>query len=183
MYKLNKRAPLCNKSRLIHNNSLWIAISSYAEQNRWSFTWKDVKEHLMKFNGIWVSIDLIRRILKNKLHFSFKRCSSRPLTLNWRLLKLKKILFLVRLCKMINRCSVLANVDESILSKSTKANYSWSRKGESTNWSTIIFSGSISIVSTILSNGVSVKRAWQGTINSEIFIEYIEHLLVVCKSL
>ena len=50
----------------------------------------------------------------------------------------KKILFLVRLCKMINRQSILANVDESVFSRSTDTNYSWSRKGEHSNLSTTV---------------------------------------------
>ena len=95
----------------------------------------DVRNHLMENNNICVNVSLIRKILKSKLLFSFKRCSTRPITLNWKILKLKKILFLVRLSKMINRQSILTNVDESVFSRSTKANYSWPRKGEPSNLS------------------------------------------------
>ena len=183
MNKLQNKFPLKIWSRVIQSKRLWEAISSYAEQNKWSFTWNDVRNHLMKYNDIWVNTNLIRKILKNKLSFSFKRCSSRPITLNWKILKLKKILFLVRLCKMINRHSILANIDESSFSRNTKTNYSWSRKGEPSNWSTILFSGSISIVSAILSNGISVTGAMTGTMDQDVFIEFIEHLLVVWSRL
>ena len=76
---------------------------------------------------------------------------------------------------------ILANVDGSILFKYTKTNYSSVRKEESSNWSTIPFSLFISIVSVILSNGVSILWIRKETINIDIFSEYLEHLSIVCE--
>ena len=87
-------------------------------------TWVDVKDHLINNEGIWVGTDIIRRVLREKLHYSFKRCSSRPLKHDFRIAKLKKILFSIKICKKLHKSTVLVNIDESVFSRSTKTNYS-----------------------------------------------------------
>ena len=163
------------------SKSLCRVIASYCEKMTVAFTWKDVKEYIIKQHGVCVGVDVIRKILKWNLGYSYKRCSSRPLLLNHNLSKLKKILFSVKLWGMINRSTILVNIDEAVFSHSTKANYSWCKKGVPSNISTIIFRGSISIVSAITSNGVSITGIRKGTIDSSSFIEYIEHWLEVWR--
>ena len=51
------------------------------------------------------------------------------------------------------------------------------------NRSTTLFSEYVSIVSSILSNGISITGVRNGTIKSNTFIEYIEHLIYVWKRL
>ena len=82
------------KSKSIRNSSLWRVIFKYVEQNKWAFIWKDVQEYLIKSEGVWVDIGIVRRILKEKLNYTYRRCSSRPLMINWRILKLRKSLLL-----------------------------------------------------------------------------------------
>ena len=60
-----------------------------------------------------------------------------------------------------------------------KINYSWNRRGMTLNRSTTPFSESISIVSSILSNGISITVVRIGNIKTNTFIEYIEHLIYV----
>ena len=142
-----------------------------------------IKDQLINNEGIWVDRDIIIKILKEKLHYSFKRCSHRPLKHERRSSKFKKILFSVKICKMKNKSTILVNVDESIFSSSTKSNYSWGKKGFPLNILSIIFKGSISIVSAIISNGISFTRVRIGTIKSKTFVEYIKHLLSVWNKL
>ena len=71
------------------------------------------------------------------------------------------------------------NIDESVISSTTKANYSWSIKGEPSNLSTIVYTGSVSIISSIFSNGVSISGIRKGTITSSSFIEYVDHMLSI----
>ena len=115
--------------------------------------------------------------------FSYKRCSSRPLNLDYRLQELKKTLFVVKLLKIIRRSTLLVNIDEWIISYSTKSNYSWSKKGVPANLSTTILKGSISVVSAICSNDVSITGIRKVTIESSTFIEYIDHLFTVLSRL
>ena len=134
-------------------------------------------------NNILIDKSIWRMILKDKLGYSYKRCSSRPLNLNTELRKLKKILFWVKLLKTIRRSSLLVNIDESTISHSIKPDYSWSKKGFPSNVSTIVLKGSISVVTGILSNGVSITGIWNSTIESRSFIEFIGHLLEICRRL
>ena len=138
----------------------------------------------MKNSGIWIYASVWRKILKEKLGYSFKKWSPRPLSLNRKNQELKKILFSVKLLKMIKRSTLLINIDETVISYSTKSNYSWCPKGISTNLSTIIImKGSISVVSAIWSNGISITAIRNGTIASTSFVEYIDHMLTVCSRL
>ena len=116
----------------------------------------------MKKNGFRKNVNIIRKILKVKLYFSFKRCSSRQSTLNRKILKLKRAMFAIKFLKMINRNSIIMNVDEWVFSQSTKSNYSWSKVGVLSNLSKEILKGSISIVSSITSNRVSITAVRNG---------------------
>ena len=163
------------KSRDVQNNSIWRAVAS--------FTWRDVKEEIMKKYEIWIDINVWRQILKERLGYSFKRCSSRPFNLNVKLQELKKTLFVVKLLKMIRRSTLLINIDETVVSYKTKSNYSWSLKGSSANLSTMVMSGSINIVSAIFSNGINITGLRNDTIAAESFVEFIDHLLTICNRL
>ena len=133
--------------------------------------------------GVWLSNNIIRRILKERLNYSFKRWSPRPLLIDNSILKIRKVLFAVKLLKMINKSTVIINVDEATISKSTKMNYSWGPKGTSLNLSAIAISGSISLVTAIASNGLSITGIKDGTIRSSSFVEYIWHWLSIWERL
>ena len=68
------------KIRVIHNKNLCKVIDSFSENTMRSFTWKDVMEDIMEKNGILIDINIIRKISKEELCFSFKRRSYRPFT-------------------------------------------------------------------------------------------------------
>ena len=142
-----------------------------------------MQEHIVTNFGVEIDTEIWRRILKEKLGYSFKKWSPRPLNLNYQIQKLKKMLFSIKLLKIFRKSWILVNIDESVISNSTKSNYSWSRKGVPTNLSTITMKGSISIVTAILSNGVSITGIRYGTIKSSSFIEYINHLLAIWRKL
>ena len=126
---------------------------------------------------------MIRIILKKKLGWSFKRCSPRPLSIDYEVLKLKKMLFSIKIWRAINVHTILINIDESSISKSTKTNYSWGSKGIPLNFSTLKIRGSISLITAIFLNGISVTGIRKGTINSEVVIEFVKNLLIIWKRL
>ena len=137
----------------------------------------------MTKNGVLVDTNTWIKILKERLRYSYKRWSPRPIKLDFRLLELKKILFTVKLLSFVQKSTLLINIDESSFSSSTKSSYSWNLKVAPSNRSTKIFRGSISIISAILSNGISIKGIKIGTIWSSSFIEYVDHMLAVLKRL
>ena len=171
------------KSRYIQNNSLWRVVLLFAKNSSNAFTWRDVKEYILNKHGIWIDTSIIRRILIDKLDYSYKRCSSRPLALDHKIAKLKKVLFALKLLNIINGSSIIVNVDEAILSYSTKTNYSWSRIGIPSNLSTQNMKGSVWIISSILSNGFSISGLRKGTIKLNSFIEYMDNLLDIWMKL
>ena len=59
-------------------------------------------------------------------------------------------------------------------------NYSWGKKGSSSNLSTIVLKGSINVVTEILSNGVSFIWIKNYIIEPRSFIEFIDHMLEIC---
>ena len=120
--------PCLSTIQAFRNRKIREVIAKYAEETNQPFTCKDAKEYLMRTYEIWLDVNSIRRILKEQLHYSFKRWSPRPLLLNNEVLNVKKILFTVKLLKLINSSTVLANVDESVISNSTKVNYSWRQR-------------------------------------------------------
>ena len=173
----NKQTPRPSKIQVIRDKKMWGLIKSYAENTGHPFTWKDVKEHLIETYGILSDIHVIRRILKEQMNYSYRRWSPRPLLIDRSVWRIKKVLFAVKLLKIINNSTVLINIDESSISDSTKANYSWGLKGISKNISATIIKGSINLVTAILSNGISITGIKSGTVKSDTFIEFIEHLL------
>ena len=78
------------KYRDIQNRKLWRAITSFAESIKTSFTWRYIKEHMMENRGIWIDGNIIMMILKGKLDYRFKRCSTRLLMLNNKIIKTEK---------------------------------------------------------------------------------------------
>ena len=97
--------------------------------------------------------------------------------------KVKKVLFSIKVLKIVKESALLVNVDEATFSHTTKTNYSWSKIGAPANLSTIFLRGSISVVSAILMNGMSITWMKSGTINSDWFIEFMNHLLKVWERL
>ena len=69
---------------------------------------------------------LIRKIIKNDLNLSFNQCNSRPLTFN--VAKTARMLFWTLFIGKFEPSTLIINVDESIFSRTSKINYSWSMK-------------------------------------------------------
>ena len=75
------------KIRAITNIRIIREIASFVLKTKEPFYCKDIKEHLAKTFRIQLGIYVIRRILKERLGFSFKRCSPRPLAMDHSILK------------------------------------------------------------------------------------------------
>ena len=165
------------------NRNILRKIAAYIDDRKQPFSWKDIKEHLIEEHKISIRNRDIWKILHENFNYSYKRCSSRPLFLDHELVSIKKILFSIKLLKVINKSTILINVDESTFSYNIKPNYSWSKRGWPANLSNAIMKGSVSVISRILSNGLSISWVGKQNINSELFIEFIVHMLGIWKKL
>ena len=70
-----------------------LTIKEFIDAQKYPFTAIAVKSHLKLELNIDLSLQFIRKILKDELHYSFKRFSSKPTNIDLeRLKKLRKIL-------------------------------------------------------------------------------------------
>ena len=92
-------------------------IKEYIEKESSWFTSIDVRNYVKKSIGISVSLHQIRRHLKTIHNLSFKKGSSRPISLNTERIALLKQLFWIKLSKELEGVKVLVNLDESSISK------------------------------------------------------------------
>ena len=158
-------------------------IATFCYTKKKLFTWRELKEYLLKYFRIDLSLKKTQIFLKSQLGLSYEKESTRPLNLDHNLTRLKKALFSIKIIEVLRQSMLLVNVDEASLTVMTRRNYSWSKRGFPSNLLNLIIKESISLMSSILSNGISVTGLKYGIINSEAFIEYIINLLKVWKVL
>ena len=72
---------------------------------------------------------------------------------------------------------VIVNVDEVLLSNSTKTNYSWASKGKTKIVQSISFKGSQALIRAITSRGRWFISRLHSHNNYDVFIYYIEQLV------
>ena len=118
----------------------------------------------------------IRKILKYNLHMSFKRIKSRPNSIDLNRVKAIRQLYIVKLWQEITVDTLIVNIDESSINRSIMTNYSWGIKGVAKEATNAPFSGSLSIIMSILSNGNWMAFFKNSTINADIFKTYFQQL-------
>jgi putative transposase len=74
------------------------------------------------------------------------------------------------------------NIDESNFSKAPKKNYSWLKRGVACTINNAQFTNSMSVISCIMSNGVSGTTPTTGRINSQVFMSYLKTLFKFIES-
>ena len=112
-------------SKLLHSKLLIGQIDWFVCEAQSQVTVRDVQFYLMKQVGVQVPIHIITAILKEKLKYSWKRNPQRVVDLDLKRIKMRKILYSVRLYWCLSHLGLLVNTDESSFSKSTWNPYSW----------------------------------------------------------
>ena len=153
------------------------SITDYVQNTDNLFCLKDIKHYLLTERDIEVKITNISSFIKNKLHLSYKKCSSRPSQKDIARLTAQGKIYAMEFSNIIDNTKVLVNIDEVIFSKSTKINYSWIKKGRSKFWNNISFSGSLSLIWAITSNGDWFASNLINHHYSKTFVEYISQLM------
>ena len=105
-------------------------VIKYIEGYKHLYTARDVSDHLYQIYGIKVSALLLQRILNEQLGMSFKLGKFRPVGFEEDKVSLMKGLFSIKISRMINKHDALININESMFSRTTKTNYSWSERGK-----------------------------------------------------
>ena len=164
------------KPSIMKRDQMIFAIKKYYEEIESEFTSSDVQKHLFEHLNISCSLRLIRDIMKNDLNLSFKKCATRPNNVNLNRVKTLRSMYWIQFSELLQNNTLVINIDEWVISRSTKNNYSWSIKGENKEIINSPFIGSVSIILTILSNGWWYLLATDSTIDSAIFWHFIKKL-------
>ena len=156
--------------------NLWRIISDFVQNTNTTLIAREITEHVNTLMNTEYTVGFIRTFMKTHMRMSFKRVKSRPNNVN--LLKIGSIrrLYAVKLSKSISRKSLLINIDESSINRSVKTLYSWSFKGISNEKKNSSFSGSISWILAICSNGFWICFLINQTIDSNSFIWFLKIL-------
>ena len=105
---------------------------------------------------------------------SYKRVKSRPTNINLKKINNIRSLFAVKYLKEVSTETLMINVGESSLNREIKSNYSWGIKGKSIETKNISFTGSISLILVILSNGSWIWFLSSNSVDSDSFVWFIK---------
>ena len=168
------RPPLRPPCRELHG--IRREIKFYNKNCEFPYTVGDVKQYLDDTNNKDNPPAIIRKVMINDMNLSFKLCKSRPLIFNIAKVKAARKLFWVYFTKRLEPSTLIINIDESTFSRTSKINYSWSKKGSCAELKNTPFSGSTSMILAILSNGFWMCLLTPQTINSDVFALFIGKL-------
>ena len=153
------------KSRYLYQESL------NHQQYRWR--WRKFRIKTSEALGGSPNIKAIGDFMRRKLRYTYKRGSSRVFACKRRETPYLQSIFCSRVLGELHRNQIAINVDESSFSRSVKWHYSWLPKGRSspivnTNWT-----GSVSMIFSLFSNGEWIWVLKNGTTNSEDFTKFL----------
>jgi transposase len=169
-------------SRLTSVPAVVQCVEEFCKSRTTPITSTDIRVHLHERLNVDLPPHCILKILKSKLNLSWKRSSSRPQSLDFEKVEMLKSYFSVKFLKWIDHLELLANVDESSFNRNTKENYTWSTRGKASRTGNIMFRGSISVITTILSNGKNFSQVMRCNVNSEVFLNYCSDLVDFLKA-
>ena len=152
------------------------AIKQYYKESETDFTSADIQKHLLEKLDIAWSLRMIRKIMKSDLNLTFKKCLTRPNNVDLSRVKVLRSMFWVDFWGLLKYKTLILNIDEWIISRSTKSNYSWSIKGGNKEVKNSPFNGSLSIILAILSNWNWFLLVTDVTIDSSIFCHFMKKL-------
>ena len=163
------------------NISVWPQVKSkivqFVQNERGWFNSNDVRSFIKGTLNLDVDNSSIRNFMKEQLNLSFKRVSSRIVVQDQNWIDAYKIIFWIEFPHIMGAHQVIVNVDEVLLSNSTKTNYSWASKGKTKIVQNISFKGSQALIGAITSIGGWFIFRMNYHNNSYVFIDYIENLV------
>ena len=125
---------------------------------------------------IRIPAHVVREILKINLRLSFKKGKSRPFGICKDKQWITKGLFAVRLTKALSKFQILVNIDETLLSRYTKATHSWLAKGKECSVSNIWIVNSTSLITAITPTGSVFAAVTRGSVTANTFEEFLKNL-------
>ena len=151
-------------------------INNFIQTWNYPYWVKDVQDYISKEVKIEYPLQQIREIMKNWAKLSYKKCSSRPISVNLDKINLLRKIFWIDFTEKIDNNTLIANCDECVITRNTKQNYSWSKISSNKEFWNISFSENKSLIMTIFANGCWFLLISNNNTNSEIFEYYLKKL-------
>ena len=174
--KINVGQSFQTYSEWCNSDIIMYFIGWFLESTKHPFTWHDIQKYIMDKLEIEMKPHIIRRLLRDKFNKRYKKGSSRPTKLDFKKHSWTNAFFCVKLLSILHSLKMIINVDGCCFSRSTKQNYSWLDKGLSCWLQNIKYTGSISLLSAILSNGTHLSAVYSWTIDAKIFVQFLDSL-------
>ena len=149
-------------------------IREFVIHTKSTFTAKDVTRHINLMLNSEYSIKAIRDLMKTQMNMTFKRVKSRPTSIDLQKINNVRSLFAIKYLKETNEKTLTINIDESSLNKEIKTKYSWGIKGKPLEVKNCSFTGSISCILAVCSNGSWIRLLWNSSVDSSKFTWFIK---------
>ena len=137
-------------------------------------TIKKIKAHVLNEWGANIPWHQLRRYLKQQKKLSYKKGWARRIDLDQNRLSYLRILYSIRLAKQLNEKILLINIDEVNFTTEVSNNRSWLKRGINCEIFSQKYSGAVSVVLAINSDGDYLAAALKERLNSNIFIEFLK---------
>ena len=152
------------------------AIKDIIESIDYSFNAVEITKLINKKHQSDYSWTLVRNLMKTDLNLSFKRVQPRPNSINLNRVKAIRQLFILKFLNEITTDYLIINIDETSINRHIRTNYSWCLKGTSKEVVNSPFLGSLSMISSICTNGNWISFIVNNTIDWQKFMTYLDHL-------
>ena len=164
------------KMQISERRVLVKAIKDIIENIDYSFNAVEITKLINEKLQSDYSWTLVRNLMKTDLNLSFKRVQPRPNSINLNRVKAIRQLFILKFLNEITTDYLIINIDETSINRHIRTNYSWCLKGTSKEVVNSPFSGSLSMISSICTNGNWISFIVNNTIDWQKFMTYLDHL-------
>ena len=173
-----KNFPLISEARLKKRRLEQLHIRKSIDKILWSswnsITIKKIRSHAMMEWNVDLPWHHVRKYLKQTKRLSFKKRWARRIDLNRNRLYYLRILYPIRLIKQLNEDVLMINIDEVNFSPQVLNWRSWLKTGINCEVFSQKYSGAISMIWAISSNGDYIAAALTKRLKSDAFIEFLK---------
>ena len=132
-------------------------IKSYINQSTHPTSAKEITAYINKTLKINYEVNFIRKIMKQQANLSYKRIKPLLNNINLERVKIIRKLFAYKFTKLVSNKILIVNIDKSSINRRVSLKYSWGFKGSPIELKNSPFSGSVSLVLAICSNGAWIS--------------------------
>ena len=158
------------------------ALRNFVKPPTTSVSLRKIQRQIQEDTKEWYSIHTLRRFLKEKLKYRYKKGSSRPIKYRANRAQSAKSLFWSELLLMILRGETIINVDESSFDRSIRSNYSWLPRGADSSIINDRVKGKATLILGTWNTGEWIGVVIIGTVDSIKFCIFMKLLELIVKA-